>query len=110
MCLRRLLFRISFQVFKLFSRIGVYILPAPYYVPIADANRLEKTKETWAVKSSLPGVHSDPDEQASHLRDICLPINKDNEGNSVYKTAVSEHLGQGYGYIDAQDMHGILRT
>lgn len=109
MSLKRLLYRISFQVFKLFSRIGLYVLPAHYYVPIANANRLEKTKETWAVKSSLPGVDSDPDEQASHLRDICLPFHKEYEGNSVYKTAVSEHFGPGYGYIEAQALHGFLR-
>ena len=109
MSLKRTIYRLSFQVFKLFSRAGLYILPAHYYVPIADINRLEKTKESWAVKSSLPGVHSDLDEQAARMKDICLPFQKEYEGNHTYKTAVNEHFGSGYGYIEAQALHGFLR-
>ena len=109
MSLKRTIYRLSFRVFKLFSRAGLYILPAHYYVPIADINRLEKTKESWAVKSSLPGVHSDLDEQAARMKDICLPFQKEYEGNHTYKTAVNEHFGPGYGYIEAQALHGFLR-
>src|SRR5690625_6332589 len=90
MSLKRTIYRLSFHVFKLFSRAGIYILPAHYYVPIADVNRLEKTKEAWAVKSSLPGVYSNLDEQAGRLKEICLPFQKEYERNHIYKTAVSE--------------------
>src|SRR5690625_3036879 len=109
MSLKRTIYRLSFHVFKLFSRAGIYILPAHYYVPIADVNRLEKTKEAWAVKSSLPGVYSNLDEQAGRLKEICLPFQKEYERNHIYKTAVSEHFGPGYGYIEAQALHGFLR-
>src|SRR5690625_523778 len=109
MSLKRTIYRLSFHVFKLFSRAGIYILPAHYYVPIADVNRLEKTKEAWAVKSSLPGVYSNLDEQAGMLKEICLPFQKEYERNHIYKTAVSEHFGPGYGYIEAQALHGFLR-
>jgi predicted O-methyltransferase YrrM len=107
--LKRLLKELSFQAFKLASRAGVYLLPAHYYVPLANVHQLEKTKPVWAKKSDLPGVLSDLDEQAENLRRICLPFQNEYAGNHTYRDAVERHFGPGYGYIEAQALHGVIR-
>ena len=38
-----------------------------------------------------------------------MPYQKEYEGNRVYRQAVSQHFGPGYGYIEAQALHGVLR-
>src|SRR5690625_7463282 len=89
MSLKRTIYRLSFHVFKLFSRAGIYILPAHYYVPIADVNRLEKTKEAWAVKSSLPGVYSNLDEQAGSKKFACRFKRSMNVTTSIKRRSVN---------------------
>jgi hypothetical protein len=107
--LKRLLKELSFQAFKLASRAGVYLLPAHYYVPLANVHQLERTKPLWARKSDLPGVLSDLDDQAENLRRICLPFLEEYAGNHTYLEAVERHYGPGYGYIEAQALHGVIR-
>jgi predicted O-methyltransferase YrrM len=107
--LKRLLKEISFQAFKLASRAGVYLLPAHYYVPLANVHQLEKTKSVWARKSDLPGVASDLDGQTENLRRICMPFQNEYAGNHTYREAVDRHFGPGYGYIEAQALHGVIR-
>lgn len=107
--MKRLLKEISFQAFKLASRAGVYLLPVHYYVPLANVHQLEKTQSVWARKSDLPGVASDLDGQAENLRRICMPFQNEYAGNQTYREAVERHFGPGYGYIEAQALHGVMR-
>jgi hypothetical protein len=70
---------------------------------------LQSTREVWAKKSELPGVVVDLHAQAANLKDIRLSYQVEYAGNQFYKQAVSDHFGPGYGYIEAQALHGFIR-
>ena len=43
------------------------------------------------------------------LREVCLPFADETRGNAVYRQAVREGFGPGYGYIEAQALHAVVR-
>ena len=92
---------------NLFSRFGVHVLRAHYYSCVPDIRELASTKSSWAKKSTLPGIDADLDAQVKALREICLPFQQEYAGNSVYLSALSS--GPGFGYIEAQALHGFVR-
>jgi len=96
-------------VHKLGIRFGIHILPVHYHSPIPNILELQRTRDVWAKKSELPGVHLSLDEQAANLKAICLPYQSEYARNKAYKDAVSNHFGPGYGYIEAQALHGFIR-
>lgn len=107
--IKDLLKRASFRVHKLGIRFGVYVLPVHYYASVANVLQLEMERERWAKKSALPGVSFDLDSQAACLIATCLPYQEEYAGNPLYREAVHEGFGPGYGYIEAQCLHGFLR-
>lgn len=96
-------------VHKLGIRFGVHVLPVHYYSPVPNILDLEETRNIWARKSELPGVSVNLDEQATNLKVICLSYQSEYAGNRFYKEAVSDRFGPGYGYIEAQALHGFVR-
>lgn len=86
---------------------GVQILPAHYYSPAPNLLELERTKHRWARPSDLPGISCDLDEQVATLRSICLPYQSEYSGNATYREALE--AGPGYGYIEAQALHAVVR-
>lgn len=108
--MRQFLKRCSFLIFKSVSRIGLFVFPNYYYSPVSDVNQLEKSKDVWAKKSDLPAVQVDLDEQVENLRKICLRFQKEFIGNKNYLNAVESHFGPGYGFVEAQALHGFLRS
>lgn len=107
--MKQTLKKLSFYIFKIASRFGIYILPTHYYVPVSNVNELEKTRQYWAFKSRLPGIASDLDTQENNLKEICLPYRKEYAKNKIYKEAVQNYFGPGYGPIEAQALHGFIR-
>lgn len=107
--LKDFLKRTYLRFYKLGLRLKVHILPVHYYSALPNLVELEKGRELWARKSELPGVEVNLGEQASNLRRICLPYQKEYAGNRGYRDAVSGQLGPGFGYIEAQALHGVLR-
>lgn len=101
--------RVFLRLHRLAIRFGYYILPVHYHVPVPNIIELERTRDVWARKSELPGLLVDLDEQASTLRAICLPYQEEYAGNVVYQEAVRNHFGPGYGYIEAQALHAVVR-
>ncbi len=101
--------RIFLHLHKLGIRIGVHILPVHYYSPVPDIVKLQQTQHIWAKKSKLPGIPVNLDEQVRHLEDICVPYQHEYEGNHIYLEGVSQHYGPGYGYIEAQALHSVIR-
>jgi len=99
----------SFQLHKLALRAGLVVVPKHFYVSISSVVELERTKHRWAKKSELPGINAPLDAQAGNLRRICLPYLAEYAGNETYLEGVSRHFGPGYGYIEAQALHGVLR-
>ncbi|MGI8825090.1 MAG: class I SAM-dependent methyltransferase [Chloroflexota bacterium] len=98
-----------FHLYILGMRLGVAVIPVHYYSSEPDIARLEKTKEAWSAPSSLAGIHVDLDEQARVLSDVCVPYRHEYAGNQTYLSAVQEGFGPGYGFIEAQALHGVIR-
>lgn len=108
--LKLLLKRLSFHVHKLALRAGIFVLPVHYYASLSNVLELEHTRAEWAGKSQLLGLKTTLDEQAAHLRRICMPFETEYAGNPAYNRAVSTRSGPGYGYIEAQALHGVVRS
>jgi predicted O-methyltransferase YrrM len=107
--MKHFLKNVSVFIFKFASRLGVFFLPVHYYVPLADIPGLKRTKQLWAKKSELPGVDSDLDKQVNSLYQICKPYQEEYAGNHNFRYATEHHFGPGYGYIEAQALHGVIR-
>jgi predicted O-methyltransferase YrrM len=92
------------------SLAGLIVLPAHYYVPFADIRELERNKRYWKSRSDMVGIVSDVEIQARRLVDMVKPHEPEYRGNCCYLAAVQSDLGLGYGYIEAQALHGVLRS
>ena len=112
--LKRRLRRVSKQGFvtlhEIGSRFGLYVLPKHYYVPIPDLRELRQTRAEWARRSDMLGVHVDLEQQQRTLRQIVQPFEAEYRHNLSYKEAVSDAFGPGFGYIEAQALHGFIRS
>lgn len=107
--LKNILKKNLFLVQKALARFKLHILPVHYYSPVPNLLELEKSIHVWAKKSELPGLETDLKKQLENLRRICLPFQKEYEGNRVYQCAETKALGPGYGFIEAQALHAVLR-
>ena len=107
--IKRLIKKGSFQIHKLALRAGLVVLPKHFYSSVSSVVELERTKQRWAKKSELPGIDAALDEQAANLSRICLPYRDEYSANKAYLDGTSGHFGPGYGYIEAQALHGVLR-
>jgi hypothetical protein len=97
------------DLFRLSLRGGLIVLPKHYYVPIADINGLARTRHKWAKRSTMTGVDMNLDEQVRFLRESVLPFQSEYLGNKTYLKGTKAGFGPGYGFIEAQAYHGILR-
>jgi predicted O-methyltransferase YrrM len=78
-------------------------------VPIDNIAELDRTRSRWAKKSLLPGVSVNLDEQAKKLETICAPFQHEYAGNRFYRDSVRQGFGPGFGAIEAQALHGVVR-
>jgi predicted O-methyltransferase YrrM len=107
--LRRLAKRLAFALHRLGTRLGVHVLPVHYGSPVPDLLELERTRDVWARKSALAGVAIDLEAQVRALEAICLPYQSEYAGNAAYRHAVEREFGPGYGYVEAQALHAVVR-
>jgi hypothetical protein len=91
-------------------QLGLFILPVHYYVPIADPRQLKAGRKHWAVRSAMHGVVMDTDAQIAFLIKSVAPFEPEYRGNPYYKTATIGTFGPGYGVIEAQALHGMVRS
>jgi hypothetical protein len=87
---------------------GMFVLPKNYFVPIADSADLRHRHE-WMRRSTLAGLAVDLDQQVRCLQDICRPYQHEYEGNAHFREATAGSFGPGYGYIEAQALHAVIR-
>jgi predicted O-methyltransferase YrrM len=90
-------------------RLGIAVLPNHFYSSVPDLHELAATRSWWARKSSLAGLSVNLDEQVLNLRDICLPYQSEYAANQHYLYAVKQKYGLGFGYIEAQALHAVVR-
>jgi len=89
---------------------GIVVLPNHYYTPIADTHELRKLQKFWAKRSPMTGVRMNVAAQGNCLSEMVKPYEPEYRGNATYKEAVSKAFGPGFGYIEAQCLHGVLRA
>ena len=99
-----------FQIYKAGLRAGIQILPAHYYSPAPDPRELRRTEANWRRRSSMVGVDTDADRQLHALREMCEPYRAEYSPNRVYREATAQNMGSGYGFVEAQALHGVLRA
>jgi predicted O-methyltransferase YrrM len=95
---------------RLALRAGIVVLPNHYYTPIADVHELRKQRKCWAKRSTMIGLDMDVSIQTKNLREIVAPYEPEYRGNAAYKEAATKEFGPGFGYIEAQCLHGVLRA
>ncbi len=108
-CLRSHVKRVFLKIHKLALRLGLIILPNHYYAGIPDLNELKATLELWARKSGMVGVNCDIEGQVTRLKQICAPFELEYRSNSTYLEACRSGSGPGFGYIEAQALHAVVR-
>jgi len=103
------LVKIAFlMLFKLGLRFRLIILPDYYYVPISNILDLNKDK-SWRKKSNLDGIKIDLKNQLDNIKKIVLPFQEEYKNGKIYNEAVKLNAGPGYGVIEAQALHGVIR-
>jgi predicted O-methyltransferase YrrM len=104
-----LLKRLVFAVHRGAARLQLHVLPRHYYSNVADLHELEATRSTWARRSEMAGVEWDVATQERALREICLPCRDEYGANETYRSAVTGKFGPGYGPVEAQVLHAVVR-
>lgn len=107
--IRRLLKLLSFRIFFLLDRIGIHLLPKHYYSPVPDFRWLRENRELWTGRSALVGIEWDVDAQMKWLREACEPYYAEVAGLSVYRDIIESRFGPGYGPIESQVLHCVVR-
>lgn len=98
------------QVHEAGSRLGLFVLPKHYYVPLPDLRELRRTRDRWARRSDMLGVSVDLGAQQRAFEQMVLPFEAEYRGNRAYHAAVAGACGPGFGPIEAQALHGFLRS
>ena len=106
---RKLKHPLFLSVHKFFLKFGLQVVPNHYYSPIADIQKLRRSKAVWARKSRMPGIECDLDSQEKNLQEICLPYLGECIGNKTYLNATRIEAGPGFGYLEAQALHAFIR-
>ncbi len=101
--------RLAFAAHRAAARLGLHVLPRHYYSSVVDPHELRATRARWAKPSTLPGVDWDLAAQAECLREICAPWREEYEDNRVYREAIAGRFGPGYGAVEAQALHAVVR-
>jgi predicted O-methyltransferase YrrM len=101
--------RLVFAVHRGAARLGLHVLPRHYYSNVVDPNELGATRSDWARRSEMAGVEWDVATQERALREICLPSRDEYGANETYRSAVKGKFGPGYGPVEAQVLHAVVR-
>lgn len=97
------------RLFQIMSRVRLHVTPVHYYSPIPDVGRLAKTAPRWNKASAMPGIASDLDAQLAACDRICRPYQSEFAGARHYSAGVARGVGPGYGYIESQALHAVVR-
>jgi predicted O-methyltransferase YrrM len=109
MNLRKLLKKVTLNLFEIAQIFGFYITPKHYYVPLASTRALRASRAKWNHPFDMSPVNISLSEQIEIAETWIAPYEPEYSGNAVFHKAVLSGAGPGYGYIEAQALHGMLR-
>ena len=93
-----------------FSNMGVFVVPNHFYAPMADTNDLARSKASWARPATFHGIDIDLNQQEARLVQMVLPLEPEYRDNTAFREAEKNGFGLGFGYIEAQCLHGMVRS
>src|ERR1700704_2276707 len=104
--LRGILKRASFGLYELGQVFNIFIVPVHYYVPLGSTRELRKSRDRWNRPVDLAPLPIDMETQRRVLMDWIAPYEPEYRGNKAFLDGVKNHAGPGFGYIEAQALHG----
>ncbi len=107
--IHRLLARSATRTFFALDRFGLHVLPKHYYSSIPDYTFL-RTRDDWRRPVAITGAHWDLDEQLEWLRARCALYLHEVAGLRSFDRLAAEGLGPGFGPIESQVLHCIVRS
>ncbi len=110
MGLRKQAKKFAFKCFSVVDRLGIHILPKHYYSPVPDYAWLKHHKRLWTQRVDLRGVEWDLDLQVDWLRRMCQPYYDEVRGLGSFEKATSAGWGPGFGPIESQVLHCVVRS
>src|SRR5579883_1041278 len=108
--LKRFAKRALLRLHEIGLKLNLVILPKHYYVPIPDLHELRRNRARWARRSPMLGVETDPEPQLRRLRALVQPFQAEYLANDPHKRATQGDFGPGFGPVEAQALHGMIRA
>jgi len=108
--MRKLLKTAYFRSFLTLERCGVHVLPSHYHSPVPNFAWLNANRAAWTGRASMTGLTWDLDRQLAWLCGICNGYYREVQGLGFYNDAVTRHWGPGYGAIESQVLHCLVRS
>jgi hypothetical protein len=93
-----------------FERAGVHVEPVHYYSNVPDRRALRRTIDEWAKPLPLFGIDWDLDAQAAWVLDTTAIHISEVTGLADYERYGRLLLGPGYGPIESQLLHCVVRS
>jgi predicted O-methyltransferase YrrM len=75
-----------------------------------DQAWLREHKDLWIQRADLRGINWDLDDQLDWLRETCAPYYREVRGLDFFRNATSSGWGLGFGPIESQVLHCVIRT
>lgn len=97
-------------IFMRLDRLGVHLLPKHFYTPIPDYTWLRANRPYWDGPAEMTAIDWDLDEQLAWLRAVCAPFKDEVAGLESIDALSRSGVGPGFGPIDAQVLHCVMRA
>lgn len=95
---------------RLLRRAGFHLTPAHFYSSLADVGELRRQKDLWARRSDMPGIDANTADQLHRLGALIGSHEPEIRKNEIFHGAMAAGWGPGYGPIEAQVLHCVLRS
>jgi predicted O-methyltransferase YrrM len=106
----RFLKNASQWLFELGQIFGLFIIPNHYYVPVTSTRTLRATRSRWNNPVDVSNLPMSLESQREFLLQRIAPFQHEYAGNQVYNQALAQSVGPGYGFIEAEALHGFVRA
>jgi predicted O-methyltransferase YrrM len=106
---KRSLKRVARRLISVGERVGVHLQPVHYYADVPDRRWLRANRPLWARPLVPAGQDWDLDAQLLWLEKRCAPHVEEVRGFAAYEADTRDDFGPGYGPVEAQLLHCVIR-
>lgn len=101
--------RASFGLFRNLDRFGIHLLPKHFYTPIQDQAWLNKNLALWARPTDMTSLQWDLNKQLRWVSEVCSNYYGEVCGFATFTEGTQSGYGRGYGPVEAQVLHCVIR-